>query len=315
MSWIYFRDQALQDIKSVRTLYTSKDYGNSAYLLQQSIEKLVKSIVIRYDLSSKPMSTLGHMPLTQLWDDLYQRLEESIEKSSNKKAKNDFQNMSKSIKIIKDFFKDSTRKYKFTLWKDSLKIPISEKEELELLELIKKLKHELEPQIRLMSHDFTELFENKIKPFLNSMPHSKKQEIQNLLGSTQLDIDLDKLEKISISNINDIDEFVKSTPVFFNKIEKLYQISRKGRGLSFSDSELGLTILFAWLFSYSIQILKVFPHESIGRYPTLICVENKERSSRNWYKDQKKILKELQDEVIAACEKLDLIIFDKIPKI
>jgi len=314
MSWIDFRNQALQDMRSVHILHDSKDYGNSAYLLQQSIEKFIKSIVIRYELSTKPMWKLGHMPLTELWDDLHQRLEEFIEKSSSETAKNNYQNMSRSTCIIKKFFQKSTSDLKFALWKESLQIPISENEEQEFLEFIRQLKQELEPQIRSMSTDFIDLFERKIKPFFDQMPNSRKHEIQKLLDSIQLEIDLNSLEEISISNNADIDEFVKNVPIFFNRIEKLYKIIRKDRKPYFLDSELALTILFAWLFSFSTQILKVFTHESIGRYPTEIEMRNEKRSSRNLYEEKNEILKDLENEVEEACNRLNLMIFDKTPQ-
>ena len=311
MSWVDFRNQALRDISSADLLYDSRDYGNSAYLLQQSIEKFIKSIVIRYELSTKSMQELGHMPLTKLWDDLHQRMNEYFEKSPSEIAKNHYQNMSESIRIIKDFFIDSTRDLKFALWKGSLKIPMSLDEEKTILEFVRKLQKELEPQIRALSHDYFELFEKKIKPFFDRIPPSQKQEIQNLLDVVKLDIDLNQLEKIQISTNADIDEFAKQVPIFFIRLETLYRIIRKNpRGLSFLESEQALVILFAWIFSFSTQILKIFAHETIGRYPTEI--EN--RSSINWYEEKHEILKDLKLEISDACNRLNLMIFYKVPQ-
>jgi len=310
MSWIDFRNQALQDMSSVPILREHKDYGNSAYLLQQCIEKFVKSIVIRYELSTKSMGKLGHMPLDELWDDLYQRMDEFIERSTSETAKTNYENMSETIGIIKEFFQRSQTDLKKALWKDSMKIPLSREEEDKLLDFIHRLKEELKPQIRKLSIDLFDLFKRKIKPFFKNLPISQKRKIQNLLDVIQLDVDLDRLDEISISTHHDIDELVMEMPVFFLRIEKLYQIIRKDpHKMHHLDSEEALNILFSWLFSYSTQILKVYAHESIGRYPT----EIDERSSRNLYKEKFVELKDLENEVIEACRRLNSMIFYKTP--
>ena len=51
MIWEEFRSQARQDLISCRTLYEKEhDYGNSAYLLQQGLEKFVKAYLFKFDL-------------------------------------------------------------------------------------------------------------------------------------------------------------------------------------------------------------------------------------------------------------------------
>ncbi len=304
-SWIDFKDQAVDDLKSSIALQHGNKIGNSAYMLQQSLEKFVKALVLKYNLSNKTPNELSHLPLIGLWNELQNNIKTQIMKTNNQKSIANYALMEKSIKIIGEFFKKSTNTYKELIWKDSLEIELEKNEKNELLNLISDLKQELEPVIKKVIFDYKELFENKLKPFLKTMPPKYRIELQQVLDELDMKIDINNQKIDTTTNISDL---IKEIPKFFDDIEHLYYVIRKDpRRKYFLDSDEFLTILLAWTFQFSGIILKTFVHEDIGRYPRTI-ISSETKNSRTWYKEKGKEVEKLREDVSKACSRLYYIV-------
>src|SRR5438445_6057325 len=87
MEWQEFRDQAERDLLSCKILRKDSDFGNAAYLLQQSLEKYVKSYLFKYKIFSDDPKNLGHLPLKVLFKRLSDITKNTIRNSNNHHVK------------------------------------------------------------------------------------------------------------------------------------------------------------------------------------------------------------------------------------
>lgn len=307
-TWVDFKDQAIDDFKSSIALQSGNKIGNSAYMLQQSVEKFVKALVLKHKLSNKTPNELSHLPLIGLWNDLQNNIKNQIIKTNNQKSIASYDLMEKAVGIIGEFFKKSTNTYKELIWKESLEIQLEDNEKNELLNLISNLKQELEPVIKKVVFDYKELFENKLKPFLKTMPPKYRIELQQVLDELDMKIDIKNIDNQKMNTTMDISDLIKEIPKFFDDIEHLYYVIRKDpRKKYFLDSDEFLVILLAWSFQFSGIILKTFVHEDIGRYPRTIT-GSETKNSRTWYKEKAGEIGKLREEVFKSCSRLYYIV-------
>ena len=300
-TWLDFRDQAIEDWKSSILLQNGNKIGNSAYMLQQSLEKFVKAMIMKYEISKYEPEKLTHLPLNKLWEELQSGIKNQIDKTNNVTSKATYDLMEKSVKIIEKFFRQATNSYKEIIWKESLEIKLEQDEQKELLNLVSNLKQELGPVIKKVVFDYKNLFDNELKPFIKNMPKKYKIELQQTLDELELEINIDDIGDKTMDTSTDISDLIKETPKFFDSIEKLYYVIKKDpRKRYFLDTEQFLTILLAWIFQFSDVILKTFVHEEIGRYPRKI----NDKSSRMWYKEKSDAIEHLRTKVPEACSRL-----------
>jgi hypothetical protein len=68
VGWKDYREQCRRDVDACLALYRDGNYGNSAYLLQQSVEKYAKMILFHGNIFSIPIMT--HEPLSKFAKDI-----------------------------------------------------------------------------------------------------------------------------------------------------------------------------------------------------------------------------------------------------
>lgn len=103
VDWNEFRLQSIRDLQSCRLLYNEKDYGNSAYLLQQGLEKYVKAYLFKFDLFIGNPRKLHHLTLPKIWEILINNIRRKIG-SSDKETKELFHQSLQMIEIVARFF-------------------------------------------------------------------------------------------------------------------------------------------------------------------------------------------------------------------
>lgn len=326
MLWSEFRSKAFDDLRIAERTYNSKDYANSAYHSQQAIEKLVKSFVIKHDLSSKPVKKLGHMPLVKLFDELAQKTEGFVENVLYEEEKKEYkelsiitnalcnffkkalgqevtqpQNMMSSINSVeKDFFENSTKELKIIWWKYSLKISRTPDEAKKLEKIFAEF-NDLLPQIRTIS---SALLTSSAANKLAKQPRRVRREFQRSPCGKLLK-QLENLKEIKIETQNDVDILAMQELAFFDTLEKLCKdvLSNKSKQYSL-EPDMVVIILLGWVFRFSMLILEISPHEDLGRYPETVAG----KSVEEWYTLKHKNLYTLETEIKRACQRLDFML-------
>ena len=309
MEWRDFHEQALRDFKSSAKLYDDNDYGNSLFLLQQSVEKEIKSFVLKFKLSTKTMYVLKHEPLRELFGDLMEDVRNQVEKSSDLEAKSYLENTKETLEKIKEFFKKVENEFKITIWKESLGIPLNENESNNLKDFYNELYNSLETPFKQISAYSVKTFENKLKPFIQEMHKDKKREIQNLIDELKFKIDLDVIPQAKMAEVT-MKDFQPA--LFFRKFEKLlfFLKSKDPRKMYHLNSDIFLIILLAWVFGFMKIILSVYVHESYGRYPENILGDVDKKSSLIWYKERSSSIPTIRKEVEGIMRRMDFILLN-----
>lgn len=130
---IYFLKQSQTDIKACNLLYESGDYGNAAYHLQQAVEKHIKYILLVGGLMPKRRT---HLPLSEFLEEfvtgmadfsnIAQKYNVQIFDSDTEEDTTQFLDQSK---IIAEALAERKPSFLSALWKNSLGIPLVDKQE------------------------------------------------------------------------------------------------------------------------------------------------------------------------------------------
>ncbi|MCV0372458.1 MAG: HEPN domain-containing protein [Nitrosarchaeum sp.] len=300
--WDEIRTQAKQDLKSSQTLFDSYDYGNSAYLLQQGVEKYVKSFILRYNLFVKEPHKFQHLPIIKMWEIIIQELE-----SRYKHFKKDVKEFAKQLivllKHMLEFFikiRDREHKdfrWKQSIWKYSMSLPLNKSE----TDLMKNLKNDLEDELVPMISDAYDIFSKAKDRLLSVMSANTQQKrmLETLLEkvmSTTIEFEMSRKKPTT-----DINKIVEQMPEWFEQLEKLIKeilvlTDKKERIL---DSYFMRVLLLGWLFSTHEEMILTFPHEEIGRYPNMIT------DSRKIYEKNSTNLQKFINRITEKCEKID----------
>ena len=309
MHWRDLHTQAKRDFKSSQILYDDEDFGNSLFLLQQCVEKEIKSFVLKFKLSSKSMLKLNHEPLKELFDDLIKDVQKQIENSNDPEAISNFNNMEKALEIINELFVKVEKDFKIMLWKESLGISLNKTESEKIQEMYDELFISLESPFKQLSAYSMEVFENKFKPYFQLMRKNQKTEIQNLIDELKFKIDLNTIPQAKIAKVTlkDFDPMM-----FFNKVEKLlYYLKRKDpRRPYYLNSEIIMLILLAWIFGFIKVILSVYVHESYGRYPDDIFDGIDKKSSLKWYEEKSLVIPNIRKNVEGIIRRINNIMLN-----
>lgn len=97
-----------------------------------------------------------------------------MKSSRNPIAKQRWSEFQKIIKEIHSFFKSAKEDLMEPIWKDSLKIPLTEKENNEIICLTNNLEQKIKPMWNKLGQDYDELFHKKIKPLIKLMRKKEK---------------------------------------------------------------------------------------------------------------------------------------------
>ena len=304
VDWNEFRLQSIRDLQSCMLLYQDEDYGNSAYLLQQGLEKYVKAYLFKFDLFIGNPRKLRHLTLPKIWESLIHNIQKKID-SSDKDAKELFQQSLQMIEIIAKFFKKiedgEDVRYKYAMWKHSLGVELNSQEKGVLKYFNDQMENELTPLIAVSYTKFIKTLA-RIMPLITSDP-VKKNALESLVKTItgkSLDEVLDQNPYGAPQNLYEI---ASEMPAFFNQLESLiYEIMKITKGdESFLQTDFMKSLLIAWILSIKDELIFTFPHEDLGRYPVTI-----EGSSSRWIYEQKSVkLNELIIKGKNACDKVE----------
>lgn len=295
MSWEEFKNQAKQDLESCNFLCDEKnDMGNSAYLLQQSLEKYVKAYILKYELFVNEPYEFKHLPAEKMWRLLRNEIERK-KKSYKKEIQDLLETLSPLLDQITEYFskirdhKDST--WRYSIWKQSLNIELN-KSELARFE------------------NFTEEMKNKTKSLLDqsttllSIGKNRTRKYHDSIQKKSLEQLIDDTANIIFQIDLDTTDWIVNVSNWFMNLEKIIKIM-----LQATDSKDKLNVLqqpymkvllLAWLFSFRTEMILVFPHEEIGRYP-----ETRGINSRMIYQNNKNNLRILIDKISICCRNID----------
>lgn len=308
MVWMEFKEQAEQDLISCKTLFDVKDYGNSAYLLQQGLEKFTKAYILKFDLFVREPYKFGHLPLIKMWEVLKKELERK--QGSFKKDVREFaKKFIEILDLMMQYFikikdpKHEDDRWKISVWKNSLGLNPSTSER----DMIKQLKNNLECEFLPVVKEAYPLLlnaQNRLITEISSKPQQKKQLeylLKNVMDTT-LDIQLNQTYSANI----DLNDIIEKTPLWFEQLEKLIKeililspLNEKEKVLQTYFMKI---LLLAWIFSVREEMIITFPHEEVGRYPNIV------KNSREIYKNNAVNLDVLIKRVCNCCKKIEMMI-------
>ena len=254
MLWEDFLSQSKDDFDSSKNLMKNKSFGTSAYLLQQSVEKRVKAMVMKIDKQADPQS-FGHLPLPKLLNDLRAEIKKIIRKKSNKSNQNMFHQLNTVIlPKLNDYLQWAKSDGLNIMWKNSLGIKLTDAENTEIIERNKMVVKKVPKMQTLFEQFHTELQQSKS----DSLPES-------LLPLIELNISYDKSSKETKIADHKECEINICDPIM-PIIKFLYTLPQDKK---LSDTFYILVLNFA-LAIFTDIIISTFPHETIGRYPRMV---------------------------------------------
>ena len=243
------------DLKSVKILFDSECYGNCAYFLQQSLEKHIKAYLLKNGVFDN-LKDLGHI--------LYIAI---FEKFVNLFRFSGIENTPLNFKEIVDLFENynnilkravKEKPLKIILWKQSLKIPLSNNEKLLYDGLNKKTTLDAEkinselPNYSKKYNEYVGL--NNLNELILSDLDDKTKTFVKYVQKTSDGLNSEKNLKLSVDDIN-----------------KLIQTTGYGTGPNALTKEVTHNIKSYTALMKSLEWLnlaiKLFPHETFGRYP------------------------------------------------
>lgn len=304
MLWEEFRDQARQDLASCKFLFDEKsDYGNSAYLLQQTLEKYVKAYILKYDLFVREPYKFRHLPVEKMWEIIRNEIERKCQ-SYKKDIQCFITALKPLLELITNYFlkiRDPCHtdpRWKLSVWKQSLNLELNISEHTLFDELTNEMKTKFVPLI----HQANELFSNakiRLTPARSTQQRKLLQQLLDDIISVSLNIEIE-----SRSHGIGFDNTFVNISIWFDKLE---QIIKKTISLADSTQKektiqtpFMKVLLLAWLFSFREEMIATFPHEEIGRYPQL-----KDIRSREIYKNNVQNLETLIKRVSECCKRIE----------
>lgn len=285
-----FRLQALDDLRSADCLLHyggDWSYGNSAFLYQQGVEKIIKSVMVECNLTAKPMKKLRHMPLVELWDDLLCRIDVMALNSQDQTSM--YQNVSRLVYMLKQIFTDSIGRLMDVWWKASLGLVLSNEEANKI---------QISEGFVVAANQFKILKDDLNDPATKSFGKLRSKTARNKFKDIVRDLDALNIDKIldtarGADAIKQLELIMSSHAKILSEIVRLNQ-----QNISQTDCHL-LQFLF-WVLKFSIPVLKITPHEVLGRYPSAVD----DKQTRDWYIERHNEMAALAQELKSAYDEI-----------
>lgn len=305
MDWQEFRDQAARDMLSCKMLRSDGDFGNAAYLLQQSLEKYVKAYLFKFKIFADNPRNLGHLPLKALFKKLSDETEKTSRHSNNPQTKIMFKKFHPTIKEIVDLFekiKDSKNPtWRNAIWKDSLGLSLNNDEVV----LIKQTKSRWETErIPELSNTATILSTGLDRLKKQSQDPIQRQIIEKeIRDKTGLSFDqaINALTTIN-DNLKNLSVEMPSDLTF---LEDLLKPDGQVEPKNPAQFEFNRLIQGAWIFNFRNEIIQTFTHEDIGRYPTDMDGINSRTIYAQMINELDKFIEKIEDSCKKINEKID----------
>ena len=264
------------------------------------MEKYVKAVIFKHKLYNGEPKRLRHIQLPVLWRKLSERHDAMLERSSNPRVAQWRKKFAEIMEAIQLFFDSIEKDLMNIMWKESLEISLTT-EEKDKISSIKKRLEDIRPICKKIGLDYDDQF-CKMKQ-LAKFPQTKRgKQLEDFINFIRQYF---KFEKIEDGRLSSQEMFTIQTPADIattldDILKKIGPRERSG----ISRKGVALVILLSWIFTFHGVILKTFPHESIGRYPTMIGDE----CSHKLYGQHKESLMKLSNEVDTACKRLSFML-------
>ena len=292
MSWNEFYTQSKRDYECSEILMRNKYFENSAYLLQQCVEKNLKAMILKLDSQTSPRR-LGHLPLIGLLGELNKRLKTA---QRNPPGKNITQVMLQVANIVPELqrvLKHIQRYGLETGWKKSLGIELTDREYTEMTCLTKNL----EIARVSMARRLIPVFEN-YRANLDQQSGSSSL-AKSLLPLTDIEIQFDQFKRTyRIIDVNGCE--VNIHELLLQPFRYMYEILQNNGK---STEVLSLLVLVMFLGTHTDIMIDTFAHETIGRYPRMIGG----KSSIRLYEERSDNLAQLSERVKKRLEYTKLV--------
>ncbi len=288
MSWEDFYVQSKRDYKCSEILARNKYFENSAYLLQQCVEKSLKAMILKLDSRANPRD-FGHLPLIGLLGQLNNQFHRTYRHSQDKNIKIAMRQVAFIVPKLQAVLRYIKNEGWEAGWTKSLGIKFSGKEHTAMTRLIEDLKIVQESMMQ------------KIYPVFEDYRISLTQQSGSsllarlLLPLTTIKLQLDKSSGTYrvVNSVNgcEVNMYELLLPPFICMYNVL---QNEGK----STEELSLLIIAMFLGTHTDIMIDTFAHEAIGRYPCTIGGKNSislyEAHSDNLKQLSKKVKKHLE---------------------
>jgi len=281
-----FMQYAEIDLEIVETAFKKKQYGNAAYHMQQALEKYLKAYFLKSSLIEN-VQKLGHLQYPEI-------INEAINIFQNQKTKEDnsitIKLLDESIKhysSIQEMFTkvQQSQDNRILFWKASLGIELTTKEKNILGGIRIKNERSTSRYVSLILDFFkTEEF-SKIISDAESIPLELKANIPQALQ--------DLVEGLITKDFKSEDTRKR----LLSLLEPhLYGSGTESFSKSQSDTMIKLTAIDK-SFDWYEHVLLTYPHQEIGRYPTIID----KKDSYSLYIEYKDNLWRIIEEIQTVC--------------
>jgi HEPN domain-containing protein len=315
MLWEDFLTQAHLDIQRAYLLHKNRDYGFAGYCSQQALEKHVKAYIMKHGLTNKPPYDLGHMSMARLLKEIRDTTERTVIRFSRNStrfrvstssARIELQNLEAILRSWQPSLRQEESldvKPRVQLWKHSLGLKMAS----EFEKGIESMRRDLIERLVPIGNNFLLFHDTEVRPIVDKISDTAKEQ-----AAQKYVKDLGFFKEIVIQVIRgeipelQSDQVHQYMIVILEYLHYLLTYEIKNRPQQREFFRLAKEIyMLAYPFKFLDLALKIYPHEDIGRYPTMI--DN--TSSLELYSDNEAALLVLITEVDVNCQKVEHAIY------
>lgn len=273
------------DLEISKSLFGKKQYGNAAYHTQQALEKYLKAYFLKSNLIEN-VQKLGHLQYPEIINEATNIFQSQKSKEDNAMTKMILEETIKHYSGIKEMFTkvQQSQDNRILFWKASIGIELTKREK-DILNGIRVTNEKNTSNfVSVISESVKTGDFSKIISDAGSIPSELKAGIPDMLG--------DFVESIVKKDIK---------PGMREKFLSLLEPHLYGTGTdSFSKSESDTVIKISAIdksFDWYEHVLLTYPHQEIGRYPTMID----DKDSYSLYEEYKENLWQIMEEIQSVC--------------
>jgi HEPN domain-containing protein len=315
MLWEDFLTQAHLDIHRAYLLHQNRDYGFAAYCSQQALEKQLKAYIMKHELSNKQPHELGHMSMARLLREIREITETTVIRfnrtssrfrTSTQSARVELQKLETILRSWQPSLRQEEAldiKPRVQFWKHSLGLKLDSEFERE----IQRVRQDIIDRLVPIGNNYLLFYETEVRPIADKISQTAKeqaaqkyikdfgffQEVMTLIIKGQIpQLQSEQTHQYMI--------------VILEYLYHLFTYEFKNRPQQREFYRLAKEIyMLVYPFKFLDLILRTYPHEDIGRYPTMI--DN--TSSLELYAKNEGALAALISEVDLSCQKIEHAVF------
>jgi len=277
------------DLERAVKLYKCKDYGFAAYSIQQGMEKYLKSYLLKFNLV-KDIHKLGHLQYSEIAVIIIEIFEDQKKKETDSDVIKVIDAAISNFKTIYRIFSKIQKSHdqKILFWKRSLGMKLNKNEENIL------------DGIRTESNTSAKKYLSTLSNYLASESFPKNLQKKKLPVKLKEKIPKFLIEYSNASRNGDTNKARQIMNSFMAAVSPYFYGSGPD-SLSKGDTDFMIRMTkIETTFDWSEYVLLLFPHQDIGRYPTMIEDEN----SEVLYEENKENLWELIQAIKKICSRI-----------